>query len=191
LTIHRKSASILYVSPAKRLHPFTISSILVPGSVLRAPRALCVNPPSNTSSLSSAAPSIFSLFCTKSAILTSSFSNPYALFKKERFANFFTINHFRTLLQNTRSVPASSTQRLPIFSTDTPVRTHSNARNPFPFSRLLHSSLFTHISSLAFPFSPQAPAKPPAAAERRDVLSASALLHRLLRHEGPCLKIRK
>jgi hypothetical protein len=162
------------------------SSFPDPFSVPPVPSVL--TPPSNTSSLSSAAPSIFSLFCTKSAILTSSFSNPYALFKKERFANFFTINHFRTLLQNTRSVPASSTQRLPIFSTDTPVRTHSNARNPFPFSRLLHSSLFTHISSLAFPFSPQAPAKPPAAAERRDVLSASAFLHRLLRHAASPLE---
>ena len=88
-----------------------------------------------------------------SAILTSSFSNPYALFKKDCFANFFTINHFPTLLPNTWGVPASSAQRLPIFSTGTPLRTHSNARNPFLFNRLLHSSLFTHIF-LSLPFSP-------------------------------------
>jgi len=111
--------------------------------------------PSNTSSLSPAAPSLFSLFCKKSAKLTSSISNPYALFKKECFANFFTISDFRTLLQNTRCVPISSAQRLPIFSTASPLCTHSNARNPFSFNRLLHSSLFTHIPSLSLPFAPR------------------------------------
>src|SRR5579863_5655455 len=122
--------------------PFSVTSVI---SMLKSP--------SNISSLSPAAPSLFSLFCKKSAILTSSFSNPYALFKKDCFANFFTINHFPTLLPNTWGVPASSAQRLPIFSTGTPLRTHSNARNPFLFNRLLHSSLFTHIF-LSLPFSP-------------------------------------
>jgi hypothetical protein len=127
------------------------SSFPDPFSVTPVPSGL--KSPSNTSSLSPASPSLFSLFCKRSAKLTSSFSNPYALFKKECFANFFTISNFRTLLQNTRGVPTSSTQRLPIFSTAAPLRTHSSVHNPFPFNRLLHSSLFTHIF-LSLPFSP-------------------------------------
>jgi hypothetical protein len=42
-----------------------------------------------------------SLFCKKNKKITSLFSNSSALFKKERFGNSFSINTFRTLLQNT------------------------------------------------------------------------------------------
>jgi hypothetical protein len=126
--------------------------LLAPLSVDSVPSVL--KAPSNTSSVLPSAPSLFSLFCTKSQKLTPSLSDPYALFKKECFANFFTINNFRTLLQYTRGVPTSSAQRLPMFSTVASLRTHTNTRNPFLYNRLLHSSLFTHILSLPPVFSP-------------------------------------
>jgi hypothetical protein len=42
-----------------------------------------------------------SLFCKRNKKITSLFSNSSALFKKECFGNSFSINSFRTLLQNT------------------------------------------------------------------------------------------
>jgi hypothetical protein len=43
------------------------------------------------------------------------------------------------------SSPFRFTQTLPTFSTPSKHHTRTNARNSFPFMRLLHSSLFTHI----------------------------------------------
>jgi hypothetical protein len=42
-------------------------------------------------------------------------------------------------------------QSLPIFSTPSKHRTHTNSRNSTPFMRLLHSSLFTHIPRCHLP----------------------------------------
>jgi hypothetical protein len=72
-----------------------------PGFLLLAPSSLdsassVLKSPSYTSSALPAAPSLFSFFCKKSAKLTPLFSISYTLFKKECFANFFTISSFRT-----------------------------------------------------------------------------------------------
>ena len=156
--------------------PFSATSVI---SVLKSP--------SNTSSLSPAAPSLFSLFCKKSAILTSSFSNPYALFKKECFANFLTINNFRTLSQNTRSADFFNPKASHIFHSRACAHTQ---QRPQPLSLQPFTSQFSvyaYFASLPPIFSAP-PAKPSAAAERRDVLSASAFLHRLLRHAASPLE---
>ena len=156
--------------------PFSVTSVI---SVLKFP--------SNTSSLSPASPPLFSLFCKKNAILTSSFSNSYVLFRKECFANFFTINNFHTLLQNTRSVPAFNPKASRIFHSRAYAHTQQSPQllSLQPFTSQF--SVYAYFASLPSVFSPP-PAGAPAAAERRDVLSASAFLHRLLRHDASPLE---
>ena len=80
LTIRRKSATIPYVSPAKQLHPFTISSILIPGSVLRYLCDLCVKIP------------LQHFLAIPRCTLTL-----FTLLQKERKPNFFIFRSLRTL----------------------------------------------------------------------------------------------
>ena len=91
--------------------------------------------------------------------LSSSFSSPSTLFKKECSSNSFATNGFRTLLQNTGGIPSPATQGLPALSTGAPLRTHSNACNSITVMHLLNGSLDTPgVGSLATPpsFTPSA-----------------------------------
>jgi len=77
LTICRTSATIPHVSLAKQLHPFAISSILFPGSVLRD---LCVKIP------------LQHFLAIPRCTLTL-----FTLLQKERNPNFFIFKSLRTL----------------------------------------------------------------------------------------------
>jgi len=94
----------------------------------------------------SASPSLFPLFCKKSAKLSPYFSCPYTLFKKEYFANPFPFNSFRTLLQNTGGVqlrPRNRSLLLSIFA----VRNPSIASIPFRIISFADHSTLTPIES--------------------------------------------
>ena len=110
--------------------------LLTPFSVDSVPSVLKSS--SYTSSELAAAPSLFSFFCKKSAKLTPLFSISCALFKKECFANFFTISSFRTLLQNTGVYLHSQPEGFPCFP-----QLRLCARTAIPATQLFSYICFT------------------------------------------------
>jgi hypothetical protein len=80
--------------------------------------------------------SLFSLFRNNHKKLNPFLSHSSALFKKECFPNPFPVNHFHTLLQNTRGVPQKSNPSSPRFlrfaSNSFTICTYAkHTRNPF------------------------------------------------------------